>query len=123
LITSSSFIILTLTFSKGEAGRNPTEIANAAKFDPHRKAEPITAFGYGQHRCFGKDIALAFITGLIKLVADLKNLRPAQGQMGLVKTIQVGTEKVYLNDSWSYLTYYASSKLTSSLARCAGLLR
>jgi hypothetical protein len=47
------------------------------------------------------------------LVADLRNLRPAPGQMGLVKTIQVGTEKAYLNDSWSWLGFDASSKFLS----------
>lgn len=30
--------------------------------------------------------------------------------MGTVKTIRVGTEKAYLNDSWSYLGFDASSK-------------
>ena len=56
-------------------------------------------------------VALAFVTGLVRLVADLKELRPAPGQMGQVKTIRVGTEKAYLNDSWSYLGFDASSKL------------
>lgn len=30
--------------------------------------------------------------------------------MGIVKSIQVGDEKIYLNDSWSYFALYASSK-------------
>ncbi|KAK7422650.1 hypothetical protein QQX98_001438 [Neonectria punicea] len=93
----------------GEAGRNPSEIANADKFDPTRKSEPVSAFSYGQHECLAKDVALAFITGLVKLVADLKKLRPAPGQMGQVKTIRVGSEKAYLNDSWSYLGFDAST--------------
>jgi linoleate 10R-lipoxygenase len=66
-------------------------------------------FSYGQHECVAKDIALTFITGLIKLVADLRQLRPAPGQMGVVKTIRVGSEKAYLNDTWSYLGFDASS--------------
>lgn len=72
--------------------------------------EAISPFSHGQHECFAKDIALSFITGLIKLVAGLKDLRPAQGKMGEVRTISVGTEKAYLNDSWSYLAFDASSK-------------
>lgn len=52
------------------------------------------------------------MTGLVKLVADLKQLRPAPGQMGQVKTIRVGSEKAYLNDSWSYLAFDANSKFT-----------
>ncbi|KPM36966.1 Psi-producing oxygenase A [Neonectria ditissima] len=93
----------------GEAGRNPADIANADKFDTTRKTEPVSAFSYGQHECLAKDVALAFVTGLVKLVADLKQLRPAPGQMGQVKTIRVGSEKAYLNDSWSYLGFDAST--------------
>ncbi|WQF78857.1 Putative cytochrome P450, hem peroxidase superfamily, hem peroxidase, animal-type [Colletotrichum destructivum] len=93
----------------GEAGRNPKEVADAAKFDPQRKVDAVTAFSYGQHECVAKDIATTFIVGLVKLVADLKQLRPAPGQMGLVKTIRVGSEKAYLNDSWSYLGFDAST--------------
>lgn len=51
---------------------------------------------------------------MVKLAAGLKQLRPAPGQMGQVKTIRVGSEKAYLNDSWSYLGLDASSKSTSS---------
>ncbi|KAH6886177.1 heme peroxidase [Thelonectria olida] len=93
----------------GEAGRNASEIPNADKFDPRRKTENVSAFSYGQHECIAKDVALAFVTGLVRLVADLKELRPAPGQMGQVKTIRVGTEKAYLNDSWSYLGFDAST--------------
>lgn len=96
------------------AGRNGKEVPDADKFDARRKTDAVTAFSYGQHECLAKDVALAFVTGLIKLVADLKQLRPAPGQMGEVKTIQVGTEKAYLNDSWSYLGFDASSKLHST---------
>jgi cytochrome P450 len=99
-----------LTVLQGEAGRNPKEIQDADKFNAQRKVQDVSAFSYGQHECIAKDVALAFVTGLIKLVADLKELRPAPGQMGLVKTIRVGTEKAYLNDSWSYLGFDASSK-------------
>lgn len=99
-----------LTISQGEAGRNSTEVPNADKFDANRKTDNVTAFSYGQHECLAKDFAFAFVTGMIKLAADLKQLRPAPGQMGQVKTIYVGTEKAYLNDSWSYLGFDASSK-------------
>ncbi|KAF4774550.1 linoleate diol synthase [Colletotrichum scovillei] len=93
----------------GGAGRNPGEIANPDKFDANRKAEEVSAFSYGQHECLAKDIATTFVVGLVKLAADLKQLRPAPGQMGIVKTIQVGSEKAYLNDSWSYLGFDAST--------------
>lgn len=93
----------------GDAGRNPSEVPNADKFDVKRKTDVVNAFSYGQHECVAKDVALAFVTGLVKLAADLKQLRPAPGQMGQVKTIRVGTEKAYLNDSWSYLGFDAST--------------
>jgi linoleate 10R-lipoxygenase len=94
---------------QGEAGRNPKEVTDAAKFDPTRKREPVSSFSYGQHECFARDLVTTFIVGLVRLVAGLKGLRPAPGQMGVVKTIRVGSEKAYLNDSWSYLSFDASS--------------
>ncbi|KAI1117572.1 hypothetical protein F5Y14DRAFT_465495 [Nemania sp. NC0429] len=93
----------------GEAGRNKTETEDAATFNPKRQISDVSAFSYGQHECLAKELAPAFIVGLVKLAADLKKLRPAPGQMGQVRTITVGTEKAYLNDSWSYLTFDAST--------------
>ncbi|KAI0885259.1 heme peroxidase [Annulohypoxylon maeteangense] len=93
----------------GEAGRNPAEVPNAHDFDPHRQTDSVTSFSYGQHECLAKEIARSFITGMVKLAADLKELRPAPGEMGKVKTIKVGTETTYLNDSWSYLCFEAST--------------
>lgn len=55
-------------------------------------------------------MAVAFIAGLVKLVAGLKNLRPAPGAMGKVKTINVGFDRIYLNDSWSYFAFNVNSK-------------
>ena len=101
----------------GEVGRNTAELGvDAVQFDPRRRtdrAKPlVTAFSYGRHQCPGRDPAMAFLTGLVKLAAGLKNLRPAPGEMGKVKTIRVGSEKAYLNDSWSCLGFDASSTLT-----------
>ncbi|OTA83095.1 hypothetical protein M434DRAFT_16794 [Hypoxylon sp. CO27-5] len=104
-IQPGNLVILML----GEAGRNPSEVPHAHEFDPYRSTDAVTSFSYGQHECLAKDVARAFITGLVKLVADLKGLRPAPGQMGQVKTIQVGSDKAYLNDSWSYLGFDAST--------------
>jgi linoleate 10R-lipoxygenase len=94
----------------GESGRTPVSgFEDADKFLPERADVVVDAFSYGPHECFGQHLALAFVTGLVKLVADLKKLRPAPGQMGEVKTIQVGFEKVFLNDSWSHLAHNAST--------------
>ncbi|KAG9253116.1 linoleate diol synthase, partial [Emericellopsis atlantica] len=93
----------------GEAGRDPREVSDHAKFNPKRGSDGIRAYGYGQHGCLGKEVSDAFVTGLVQLVADLKQLRPAPGQMGRVKTINLPTGKAYLNDSWSYLAFDAST--------------
>lgn len=55
-------------------------------------------------------MTMVYLTGLVKLVADLKDLRPAPGATGQVKSINVGFDKIYLNDSWSYFAFNTSSK-------------
>ena len=47
---------------------------------------------------------------MVRVAAFMKNLRSAPGPMGEVKTINVGVEKIYLNDSWSYFAFNANSK-------------
>ena len=95
----------------GVAGRDPEAIPDADQFIPTRKQDNlVTSFSVGPHECLGREMATAFIVGLFKLVAGLKDLRPAPGLMGKVKTIQVGTERCYLNDSWSFLSFDANSK-------------
>jgi linoleate 10R-lipoxygenase len=99
----------------GAAGRDPTAVTDADKFIPTRKQDGlVTAFSTGPHDCVGREIAITFIVGMVKLAAGLKDLRPAPGLMGTVKTIQVGSERCYLNDSWSYLSFDASSKFGPS---------
>jgi linoleate 10R-lipoxygenase len=88
-----------------EAGRDPKMVPNADKFDPTRERPEIDGYSTGQHECFGRHIAVTFLTGLIKLAANLKGLRKAPGQQGEVKTINVGGEKIYLNDNWSYFAF------------------
>ena len=85
------------------------------KYD--RPESDISHFSFGPHACFGREIALSYVTGLIKIIAGLKNLRPAPGTMGLLKWIQVGTERCYLSDNWSYLTFDPTSKFTLLLPR------
>ncbi|KAI1650500.1 heme peroxidase [Daldinia loculata] len=104
-IQPGNYVILLL----GEAGRNPSDVPNPSKFDPKRERGPVSPFSYGQHECLMTHLIPIFLAGLVKLAADLKQLRPAPGQMGQVKTIQVGADKAYLNDSWSYLGFDAST--------------
>ena len=93
------------------AARNTKEIPDADKFDPNRKQPDVTGFSYGKHECFGKHLSLVFVTGMVKLAAGLKNLRPAPGPLGQVKIINVGFDKIYMNDSWSMFGFNTSSKL------------
>lgn len=99
-----------LTRIKADAARDPSKVPNADKFDPARKQPEITGYSTAQHECFGRRLAVTFLTGMVKLVAGLENLRPAPGQQGIVKTINVGSEKIYLSDNWSYFAFNTSSK-------------
>ena len=94
----------------GAASRDAKAVPDADKFLPHRSQKGfVTAFSTGPHDCVGRELATNFIVGLVKLSAGLKDLRPAPSQAGTVKKIQVGTEMCYLNDSWSHLSFDASS--------------
>ena len=88
--------------------RDATAVEAPTEFRPSR-TQTLTPFGAGMHSCGGREVALALIGGLVKLAAGLKELRPAPGTMGMVKSIVVGTERSYLNESWSYLTFEAST--------------
>ncbi|TWU70930.1 hypothetical protein ED733_001561 [Metarhizium rileyi] len=98
-----------LVLDIADAGRDPAEVPAAKDFDPTRKQPEISWYSTGQHSCFGRHMAGTFLTGLVKLVAGLKNLRSAPGPLGVVKTINLGAEKIYLNDSWSYFAFNTST--------------
>ncbi|KAF2177884.1 prostaglandin G/H synthase 2/cyclooxygenase 2, pgh2/cox2 [Zopfia rhizophila CBS 207.26] len=89
----------------GDAVRDPEAIPNPSEFTPGRPANAYMSFGFGPHECLGRELSVSYCTSLIKLVAGLKLLRPAPGEMGTLKQIMVGTERCYLNDNWSYLTF------------------
>ncbi|KHN98764.1 heme peroxidase [Metarhizium album ARSEF 1941] len=93
----------------GKAGRDPSEISKPDVFDAKRQVDALRCSDYGSDAGFGEEVALGFVVGLVKLSAGLKQLRPAPGAMGQVKTIRVGSDKLYLNDSWSYLSPYANT--------------
>ncbi|KAF2265211.1 heme peroxidase [Lojkania enalia] len=101
------------TFNPGDAvvclfgpGCKDTRVfADAEKFLPGRDRSAYMHFGCGPHECLGREVAITYIVSMVKVCAELKDLRRAPGPMGLCKYIMVGTERCYLNDSWSWLTF------------------
>ena len=90
-------------------------MSDASEFRSDRRSrsaedQHVEPFSDGIHHCFGREIALTFVCGMVKLVAGLKDLRPAPGLSGQIKAIQLGTEKCFLNDTWSYLMFDPTSK-------------
>ncbi|KAI2620829.1 heme peroxidase [Xylaria nigripes] len=92
----------------GEAGRNKDEVADPNTFNAARSTSDVTSYSYGFHECVGKELATGLLVGLVKLAADLKELRPAPG-MEVAKSIVLDGQKLYLNDSWSYIAFEAST--------------
>ncbi|PVH91358.1 prostaglandin G/H synthase 2/cyclooxygenase 2, pgh2/cox2 [Periconia macrospinosa] len=93
----------------GPACHDTSCIPEPQSFKPGRPAEAYIHFGHGPHECFGKEIAIAYCVGLLEVVAKLKDLRAAPGAMGELKSIQVGNEKCYLDDTWSWLVFEPTS--------------
>lgn len=100
-----------LTWNQGPACRDGKIVPEPDKFKLDRPANAYIHWGVGPHECLGKEIAVSIVMSLVKVCAELKNLRPAPGEMGVLKNIMVGTERCYLNDSWSWLTFDPTSKL------------
>lgn len=80
------------------------------EFKLDRPSSAYIHWGVGPHQCLGREIALSIVVSLVRISAELKNLRPASGGMGNLKSIMVGTERCYLNDSWSWLTFDPTSE-------------
>ncbi|KAF7625730.1 prostaglandin G/H synthase 2/cyclooxygenase 2, pgh2/cox2 [Aspergillus flavus] len=88
----------------GAACKDPDAVPDPEAFKLDRPSSAYIHFNVGPHECLGREIALSCITSLVRVCAGLKNLRAAPGQMGVLKSITTGTEKHFLNDSWSTLT-------------------
>ncbi|KAI9725442.1 MAG: hypothetical protein M1828_003113 [Chrysothrix sp. TS-e1954] len=97
---------------------------NAASRDPARFEDPETVrldrdldsylqFGWGPHQCLGKEMTQIALTAMLRVVAQLPNLRPAPGPQGRVKRVPAdpttqkddgrGYQK-YLTEAWD--TYF-----------------
>ncbi|KAI5306174.1 hypothetical protein KEM56_001984 [Ascosphaera pollenicola] len=89
--------------SLAAACKDPEAVPEPEKFKLDRPQSAYIHFNTGPHTCLGREIALAFNVSLLKICAGLKNLRPAPGDMGTLKSVEVNNTTYYLNDSWSYL--------------------
>ncbi|KAF2139467.1 uncharacterized protein K452DRAFT_77778 [Aplosporella prunicola CBS 121167] len=88
----------------GPASNDKDFVPDPQKFKLDRPDDTYLRWGSGVHMCLGKQISLSYVTALIKLSARLKNLRPAPGDMGVLKSVTLDTGTYYLNDSWDYLS-------------------
>ncbi|EQL31703.1 hypothetical protein RJZ56_006768 [Blastomyces dermatitidis] len=91
------------------ACRDPEAYPEPEKIKLDRPLEKYIAFGDGPHQCFGRELALAFLVGVLKRVTALKNIRPALGGMGVLKKIKRSGIPYYLSEDWSSFTGYAST--------------
>ncbi|KUJ23290.1 uncharacterized protein LY89DRAFT_777069 [Mollisia scopiformis] len=105
----------TLLLLLGPASRDADFVPEPMAFKPGRPKEAYAQFGWGAHECLGREIAIMFCVELIKLVAGLKNLRPAPGDMGEFKSIVVGQQKNCLSEDWSKLTLDPTNDLEIAL--------
>lgn len=49
--------------------------------------ESYIHYGVGTHRCLGQDASMIALTQMVKVMAGLKNLRPAPGPQGILKKV------------------------------------
>ncbi|RDA92085.1 hypothetical protein CP533_3590 [Ophiocordyceps camponoti-saundersi (nom. inval.)] len=84
---------------QGVAGRNPTEVPEPETFNPEREEGDALCCSYGQHECLLQQLVPAYVAGLVRLAAGLKELRPAAE----LRTVRVGGQMMFVNDCWSRL--------------------
>ncbi len=67
----------------------------------------------GPHGCIGRAIAVTALASMLKVCAQLKNLRRAPGDQGQIKFVPgpLPGVKQYLSDDWSRYQPFAGSKL------------
>lgn len=92
---------------------DPEAFPDPGELKLDRPLNSYLTFGDGPHQCFGRELALTYLVGVVKYVTSLKNIRPASGGMGVLKTIKQHGTLYYLSEDWSSFSPYASSKLTS----------
>lgn len=91
----------------GAAGRNksaPFPSPNEFRLDEaSRPLDKYIVHGFGPRGQLGRDMLLAYGTGLLKVAARTKGLRTAPKGMGELKQVNVGGRRHYLTADWAYV--------------------
>jgi hypothetical protein len=77
---------------------------NPQAFDLNRPKSDYITFGYGMHECLGKEISLAFSTGMNKASAGMQNMSWAPGETGVLRPIMANNARSYLSEDGAHLT-------------------
>lgn len=89
-----------------KASRDPKYYKNPDKVDLERDLdEDYICFGWGQHQCLGLDMIKVSLTTILRVVAQLPNLRPAPGPEGRIKKVpaNLGQPQDTVQGYWKYL--------------------
>lgn len=92
------------------AGKDPAVFPEPEKVKLDRPLDKYIAFGHSAHECFCREIGVSFTTAILKRVVTLPNVRPAPGEMGVLKRIFRNHAPYYLSEDWSTISADASSK-------------
>lgn len=70
------------------------------------------SWGMGPHGCVGRAIAITGLASMLKVCAQLKNLRRAPGDQGKIKFVPgpLPGVKKFLSDDWSRYQPFAGCK-------------
>jgi hypothetical protein len=96
-----NFIFNTNRRIQGEACRDAksTYLPGTLKFQLGRPKEAYLQYGWGPHQCLGREVGIMYLVEMIKLAATPKQLRPAPGEMGVLKAIIVNNQLHYLSEN------------------------
>ena len=92
------------------AGKDAAAFPDPEEIKLDRPLQNYIAFGHGPHECFAREIGISYTTAILKRVVTLPNIRPAPGDMGVLKRIFRNHAPYYLSEDWSTISADASSK-------------
>lgn len=85
--------------------------------DLERPLDLYVTFGFGPHKCLGRDIGTACLLTMLKTVAGLKNLRRMPGDQGRLKLVnRPNGFSQYMTPDASEFTPFPTSKFSTLIA-------